>query len=140
MLLCAPGGPRAGLVKVLEKVVVPWMNEVAGGRPYVFQQDSAPAHASKMTQAWLLNNVPNHWSPDLWPPNSPDLNPLDHFMWGVLETKTNNRFHPNMDSIRQSVIEEFSLLERDLVIKACKVFRTRIEQVIALNGGYTEQL
>ena len=81
----------------------------------------------------------NHWSPDLWPPNSPDLNPLDHFIWGVLETKTNNRFHPNMESIRQSVIEEFSLLERDLVIKACKVFRTRIEQAIAANGGYIEK-
>ncbi|QQP37389.1 Uncharacterized protein FKW44_017632 [Caligus rogercresseyi] len=37
-------------------------------RPYVFQQDSAPAHKSRETQEWLLMNLPYHWSPNLWPP------------------------------------------------------------------------
>ena len=34
-------------------VVIPWCNQVAGGKPWVWQQDSAPAHKSKETQAWL---------------------------------------------------------------------------------------
>ena len=38
---------------VLKSVVNPWSNQVAGGRPWVWQQDSAPAHKSKETQAWL---------------------------------------------------------------------------------------
>ena len=38
---------------VLKSVVIPWCNQVAGGRPWVWQQDSAPAHKSKDTQAWL---------------------------------------------------------------------------------------
>ena len=38
---------------VLKSVVIPWCNQVAGGRPWVWQQDSAPAHKSKETQAWL---------------------------------------------------------------------------------------
>ena len=38
---------------VLKSVVIPWCNQMAGGRPLVWQQDSAPAHKSKETQAWL---------------------------------------------------------------------------------------
>ena len=38
---------------VLKSVVIPWCNQVAGGRPWMWQQDSTPAHKSKETQAWL---------------------------------------------------------------------------------------
>ena len=38
---------------VLKSVVIPWCNQVAGGRPWVWQQDSAQALKSKETQAWL---------------------------------------------------------------------------------------
>ena len=38
---------------VMKSVVIPWFNQVAGGRPWVWQQDSAAAHKSKETQAWL---------------------------------------------------------------------------------------
>ncbi|QQP40933.1 Uncharacterized protein FKW44_015148 [Caligus rogercresseyi] len=52
----------------MKNAVKPWIDLVASGRPYVFQQDSAPAHKSRETQAWLLENLPYHGSPDLWPP------------------------------------------------------------------------
>ena len=38
---------------VLKSVVIPWCNQVAAGRPWMWQQDLAPAHKSKETQAWL---------------------------------------------------------------------------------------
>ena len=38
---------------VLKSVVIPWCNQVADGRPWVWQQDSVPAHKSTETQAWL---------------------------------------------------------------------------------------
>ncbi|QQP34817.1 Transposable element tcb1 transposase [Caligus rogercresseyi] len=41
--------------------VVPWMDSVASGTPYTFQQDSAPAHTAKLVQSWLKKNVPNFW-------------------------------------------------------------------------------
>ena len=36
---------------VLKSVVIPWCNQVAIGRPWVWQQDLAPDHKSKETQA-----------------------------------------------------------------------------------------
>ena len=82
---------------VLKSVVIPWSNQVAGGKPWVWQQDSAPAHKSKQTQAWLQKEcydfVPfshrppppptwTHWTTlfghtsrtsPTWPPTTPKL-------------------------------------------------------------------
>ena len=38
---------------VLKSVVIPWCKQMTGDRPWVWQQDLAPAHKSKETQAWL---------------------------------------------------------------------------------------
>ena len=38
---------------VLKSVVIPWCNQVASGRPWVWQQDSAPARKFLETHAWL---------------------------------------------------------------------------------------
>ena len=62
-------------LEVLKSVVIPWCNQVASGRPWVWQQNSAPAHKSKETQAWLQKEccdfVPfSHW-PHLLPQPEP---------------------------------------------------------------------
>ena len=51
-------------LNVLKSVVIPCYNQVAGGRPSVWQQDSAPAHKSKETQKECYDFVPfTHWPP-----------------------------------------------------------------------------
>ena len=56
---------------VLKSVVIPWCNQVAGGRPWVWQQDPAPAHKSKETQAWLQKECYDFVSFSHWPPLLP---------------------------------------------------------------------
>ena len=65
---------------VLKSVVIPWCNQVASGRAWVWQQDSAPAHKSKKTQAWLQKECYDFVPFSHWLPSSPDLNPLDYFV------------------------------------------------------------
>ena len=69
---------------VLTSVVIPWGNQVAGGRPWVWQQDSAPAHKSKETQAWLQKECYDFVPSSHWPPSSFDLNSLDYFVWSYV--------------------------------------------------------
>ena len=78
---------------VLKSVVIPWCNQVAGGRPWVWQQDTAPVLKSKETQAWLQKECYDFISFSHWPPSSPDLNPLDYFVWSYVENITNMTFH-----------------------------------------------
>ena len=56
---------------VLKSMVIPWCNQVAGGRPWVWQQDSAPAHKSKETQAGLQKECYDFVPFSHWPPPPP---------------------------------------------------------------------
>ncbi|UYV70197.1 hypothetical protein LAZ67_7002153 [Cordylochernes scorpioides] len=125
-------------INVLETVVKPWMDMVAAGRKYVFQQDSAPAHKAKKTQSWLTLNVPSHWGPDIWPPNSPDCNPLDYYVWGVVERDVNKAPHTTIQSVKKAVHTVMTQMDKVIVAKACASFRTRLETVVANNGNFIE--
>jgi hypothetical protein len=51
-------------------------------KKYIFLQDSAPSHRSKQVQAFLSETLNDRFVKSTeWPPNSPDLNPLDYFFW-----------------------------------------------------------
>ena len=56
---------------VLKCVVIPWSNQVAGGRPWVWQQDSTPAYKSKESQAWLQKECYDFVPFSHWPPPPP---------------------------------------------------------------------
>ena len=58
-------------MKLPSCVVIPWCNQVAGGRPWVWQQDSTPAHKFKETQAWLPKDCYDFVSFSHWPPPPP---------------------------------------------------------------------
>ena len=51
---------------------------------FTFQQDGSPAHRAKETVNLLNHETPDFIPSSLWPPNSPDLNPVDYKVWGVL--------------------------------------------------------
>jgi len=62
------------------------MRQVSGDF-VVFQQDSAPARRACETIKLLQREMPTFISPDLWPPNSSDLNPVDYKIWGVVQDR-----------------------------------------------------
>ena len=111
---------------------------MAYGRPWVWQQDSAPCHTSKKNMAFLRANCYDLVPPDMWPPNSPDLNPMDYFTWGVVESRSNAVAHSNKKSLIAAIKRAFSSLERDMVIKATARFRARVKAVIDEGGGFIE--
>jgi len=49
---------------------------------FTFQQDGTPAHRARETVSLLRRETPDFIPPDLWPPNSRDLNPADYKIWG----------------------------------------------------------
>ena len=123
---------------VLKDVVKPWVVQVADGRPYVFQQDGAPAHNSRIVQTWCEDEFHAFWSKELWPPSSPDINPLDYHCWGVVERQSNKRAHNTVDSLRATIVNTCMNMNRDHLKSACERFRTRVEKVIEAKGGWIE--
>ena len=89
---------------VLKSVVIPWCNHVAGGRPWVWHQDSVPAHKFKETQAWLQKEcydfVPFfHW------PHPP---PPNYFVWSYIENITNMTSHNTKASLITAIRQVFT--------------------------------
>ncbi len=118
--------------------VPPWLKMNYPDRNYVFQQDRTPAHTSDHIQKFCQKNLSNFWPKNVWPPSSPDLNPLDYFWWGVIEQKVNESPHSNLESLKAKIVSKWAAyLARD--IKACASFRKRIETVIAADGLHIEK-
>ena len=61
------------------------------------------------------------------PPSSPDLNPLDYFIWSYVENITNMTSHNTKASLIAAIRRVFAELPPALVEKACSQFRIRIE-------------
>ncbi|KPU74657.1 uncharacterized protein Dana_GF26712 [Drosophila ananassae] len=102
-------------------------------------QDQRLIRAKRLLNKLKHPDCPDdHVTPHLWPPSSPDLNPLDYYVWGVLERDTNKYPHNTVASLRTSIAKAMPEMNKDHLIRACKRFRSRIEAVIAANGGFIE--
>ena len=104
---------------MLKSVVIPWCNQVAGGRHWVWQQDSAPGHKSKETHAWLQKECYDFVPFSHWPHSSSDLNPLHYFVWSYVENITNMTPHNTRASLIAAICQVFAGVPPALVEKAC---------------------
>ncbi|KZC14695.1 hypothetical protein WN55_07192, partial [Dufourea novaeangliae] len=54
-----------------------------------FQQDGCPAHSARIITQFLNVTFEDHWicraGNHKWPARSPDLTPLDFYLWGKLK-------------------------------------------------------
>ena len=73
---------------------------------FTFQQDSAPAHRARArpTVKLLEKEVPDFISVSLWPPNSPDLNPVDYKIWSLVQERVYQQPVSNIDELRERIV------------------------------------
>jgi transposase len=124
--------------EVLQSTLLPEANRLYPDGKWTFQQDSAPAHSSNATQAWCRANLPNFITKDEWPPSSPDLNPLDFSVWGMLEPMVSERQHTSIDAFKRALIREWKKLPMSMVRAAIGSWHKRLEAVVTRDGGRFE--
>ena len=64
--------------KLLRYHVQPWIKANYPNGGYVLSQDGAPAHTADKIQKFCQTQFSDFWDKTMWPPSSPDLNPLDY--------------------------------------------------------------
>jgi len=72
---------------VLEKGLLPDIRAICRHYRWTLQQDGAPAHTARTMMVYLKKEHINFIEPHMWPPNSPDINPVDYAISGALEQR-----------------------------------------------------
>jgi len=91
---------------VLLNMLLPNMRSVSRDY-YVFQQAWAPAHRARDTETMLQRETPELIPPEMWPPNSPDLNPVNCSIWGMLQEMVyHSRIH-DVKELKERLLREW---------------------------------
>ena len=83
-------------------------------------------------QEWMADNLYDHTSLNIWPPNFPDLNPLDYYVWSVVGKEVNEHLHNTKDSLKDVIVPLMSDLNKKQLITAWYWFQPLIKAVLML--------
>jgi DDE superfamily endonuclease len=122
---------------LLAQHLLPAIREQSGDY-FIFQQDGAPAHRARETVAFLRRETPEFISPLLWPPNSPDLNPVDYKVWGVLQDRVYRTRIRDVEHLKERLLEEWSHFDQRIIDEAVKQWRQRLQACVRAAGGHFE--
>lgn len=115
-------------------------------RQMFFMHDGAPAHFSRIARTFLNAHYPNRWigrmGPIAWPARSPDLNPLDFFLWGYLKMQVYATPVSNIQVLRDRILEGCEQIRNipGIFENVRQSMRRRCMACIAAQGGHFEHL
>ncbi|KAJ4439310.1 hypothetical protein ANN_07432 [Periplaneta americana] len=111
-----------------------------------FLHDGAPAHFSRTARRYLDRKFPDRWigrgGPIAWPPRSPDLNPLDFYLWGHLKSFVYSSPVPDLESLRNRIVACSEDMRNTPGVwdRVRRSMRHRCEVCIQAGGGHFEHL
>ncbi|RVE41612.1 hypothetical protein evm_013738 [Chilo suppressalis] len=81
----------------------------------------------RRAQDWLAAREIDFIRQEDWPSSSPDLSPLDYKIWQHLEEKACSKPHPNLESLKTSLIKAAADIDMDLVRAAIDDWPRRLK-------------
>src|SRR3984885_16006154 len=85
-------------------------------------------HTAKNTMEYLRRENISFIEPDMWPPNSPDLNPVDYAVWGALQQMVyRRRSFTTVDELRETTVTEWTKLSQRFIDRAIDQWRRRLQ-------------
>jgi len=124
---------------LLSQQMIPAIKQVAGDT-FVFQQNSAPAHRARDTSQLLQRETPDFIGLDLWPPNSPDMNPVDYKIWSVMQQRVYESRINSVDELKQRLHDVWDGVQQHIIDLAVSQWRQRLTACVRAHGRHFEHL
>ena len=127
-------------LKMLQTHVRPALTRMRKLSSTVFMQDGAPAHFSSRVRNYLeqtfgVNQVISRGCSTNRPARSPDLTPMDYWLWGTLKARVFHHDPPtSIPQLRQRVIEECERFAPDEFSNAVGDLTHRIDKMTEVQG------
>ena len=91
----------------------------------------------------LWRTIADFVAPDVWPPNSPDLNLVDYAIWSVIQQRVYKTRVHDIDELRQRLLHVWCNLEQSLIDDAvdqyqhlCVLVFVPETDILNINCGY----
>lgn len=105
-------------------------------------QDGAPAHNYAPATACLNELFPGRWiganGPSRWPPYSPDLNPVDWYLWGKVKDLCYREAPTTREDMIQRILNAFATVTPQELTRMRQNYERRLRCVIQRDGGHIE--
>lgn len=113
----------------------------------IYQHDGAPAHTATTVRQCLDENFfgwigQGNGEKKIfdWPARSPDLNPLDFFLWGHLQHKVHLNDHADTEELENSIEEEITEITEEILERVKLNMAKRLRKCVEENGQLFEHL
>jgi transposase len=108
------------------------------GDKWTFQQDGAKPHTHVTTQKWCHDHFSFFIDKDHWPPNSPDLNPLDYSIWDEFGQQINWTNVKSKKTLIDELKRAVKRIRDSVVVESCKSWTNRLYRLSMNNGSYLQ--
>ena len=106
---------------------------------WILQQNGTLSHTARNTLTYLRRENVTFIEPDMWPPNSPDLIPVDYAVWGALQQMVyQRRRFTTINQLKQAIVIEWGKRSQRFIDRAIGQWRCRLECVVQQQGGHIE--
>lgn len=131
----------------LQRILPPLLEDVPieTRRNIIFQQDGAPPHNAQIVTDYLNVLYPNRWigtnGPMQWPARSPDLTPLDFFLWAHLKDTVYAEPIEDMADLQNKIIASCAAINRRILLRTADFeLRRRYDCCVRASGENFEQM
>jgi transposase len=137
-------------IDILRESLIPFIEALKadGATNLIFQQDNATPHKAQRTMKWLGDSATTHgFSIMEWPPNSPDLNPIEH-LWAHLKLELHRRYPDTASlkgssqtiktTLRQRLHEVWWDIGQSVLENLIASMPLRVNAVLSAEGWYTD--
>ena len=109
-----------------------------------FQQDGAPPHTAGKTMEWMAEHfkhrVISRGAKNVWPASSPDLTPMDFFLWGHLKGQVYKAAPKNLNEVKRAITRAVRAIPAETCRRAVESSVARAQLCLSRKGGYIEHV
>jgi transposase len=138
-LLILPKGRLNGqsYVTILEETLMDfWMNQSEKRGYIIVQEDNAPIHTCKLANQWRESV---DMETLVWPPNSPDLNPIEQVWYHIKTIIQKMTPRPmTVPSLKEAINRAWSEFDVNILNRLVESMPDRIAAVMEAKGGNTK--
>jgi len=80
--------------------------------------------------------MPDFIGPDLWPPNSPELNLVDYKVWGVIQQRDYECHMNSVDELKLRLIDVWNSLQQNVIDAAINDWRKQLRACVHADGQH----